>query len=108
MTVIKGVIREIGRTTSIQMSAHKWHDTTTIVVQNEESGETYDVHLTSKIMERCRFLPRVGVKVVIHGYVEKANYGLSDFVVTHVTRIKREGGDIWGVLRFDDEDITSP
>ncbi len=108
MTVVRGVIREIGRTTSTQIGVHKWYSTTTIVVQDEDSGETYDVRLTPRVMEQFRFLPRVGIRVVVHGHVEKAEYGLSDYVVTHVTRIRHEGADILGVTRFDDEDVISP
>jgi len=42
------------------------------------------------------------MRVVVHGYVEEAEFGLSDFVVSRVTSIKREGSDVKRVHRFDD------
>jgi hypothetical protein len=39
--------------------------------------------------------------VIIHGFVEEAEFGLSDFVVSRVTDIKREGADIKRVHKFD-------
>jgi hypothetical protein len=103
MTVVKGVIREIGRSTTTRVSAQRWYGSTNIVVQDESTGTTYDVHVSSAVMDRCRFLPRVGMKVVIHGFVEKAEYGLSDYLVTRVLEIKHEGSGILGVHRFDSD-----
>jgi hypothetical protein len=42
------------------------------------------------------------MKVILHGYVEEAEYGLSDFVVTRVSDIKHEGAGIQKVHRFKD------
>ena len=53
-------------------------------------------------MDKCRFLPRVGVPVIVHGYVEKDEYGLSDFIITRVIDIKREGAGIKKVYKFDE------
>jgi hypothetical protein len=58
-------------------------------------------------MEKCRFLPRDGMKVIAHGYVEKYEYGLSEYVVTKVLVITRQGDGILGMHRFAvDQDTT--
>jgi hypothetical protein len=41
--------------------------------------------------------------VIVHGYVEEAEYGLSDFVVSRVTDIKREGAGVKDIHRFDED-----
>ncbi|MBD3407659.1 MAG: hypothetical protein GF411_16195 [Candidatus Lokiarchaeota archaeon] len=102
MTVVKGVIREVGKSSAMRISARRWHASTQIVVQDPETKKTYSVRVSSKTMDRCRFLPRVGIPVVIHGYVEEAEFGLSDFVVSRVTHIKRQGAGITDVHSFDD------
>lgn len=103
MTVVRGIIREVGRSTTTRVSARKWYGSTTIVVQNEETRKTYSVRVSANTMDKCRFLPRVGMPVIVHGYVEDAEFGLSDFVVSRVTSIKREGAGIKRVHKFDDE-----
>jgi hypothetical protein len=103
LTVVKGVIREIGRSTTVRVSAQRWYGSTNIVVQDEDTGETYDVHLSSAVMEKCRFLPKVGMKVIVHGYVEKSEYGLSDYLMTKVIDVKHEGSGILRVHRFDSD-----
>ncbi|TXT55823.1 MAG: hypothetical protein BAJATHORv1_30206 [Candidatus Thorarchaeota archaeon] len=102
MAVIKGIIREVGKSSAMRISARRWHASTQIVVQDPETKKTYSVRISSNTMDRCRFLPRVGIPVVIEGYVEEAEYGLSDYVVSRVTYIKREGAGIKGVHKFDD------
>ena len=102
MTVVRGIIREIGRSTTTRVSAQRWYGSTTIVVQDESTTQTYSVKLSAKTMDRSQFLPRVGMKVILHGYVEEAEYGLSDFVVTRVSSIKHEGAGIQKVHRFED------
>ena len=102
MTVVRGIIREIGRSTTTRISAQRWYGSTTIVVQDESTTQTYSVKLSAKVMDRNQFLPRVGMKVILHGYVEEAEYGLSDFVVTRVSGIKHEGAGIQKVHRFED------
>ncbi|MHA1577466.1 MAG: hypothetical protein ACTSU3_08910 [Candidatus Thorarchaeota archaeon] len=102
MTVVKGIIREVGRSTTTRVSARRWYGTTHIVVQDETTGQTYGVRLSANIMDRCRFLPRVEMRVIIHGYVEEAEYGLSDYVISRVTDIKREGAGIKNIHKFDD------
>ncbi|MFX1607053.1 MAG: hypothetical protein ACFFDD_14260 [Promethearchaeota archaeon] len=101
ITVVKGVIREVGKSRTTQVSARRWYGTTDIVVQHEGTGQTYNVRLSASFMDRKRFLPRVGMRVVIHGYVEEAEYGLSDFVVSRVTDIKREGEGVKKVHKLD-------
>jgi hypothetical protein len=103
LTVVKGTIREIGRTTTTRVSAQRWYGSTKIVVQDETSRKTYDVIISSYVMDKCRFLPRVGMHVIVHGYVEEAESGLSDYVVTRVTHVKHEGAGILGVHRFDED-----
>ncbi len=103
MTVVRGIIREIGRSKTTQVMPGRWHGSTNIIVQDEK-GLIYSVHLSARTMEKCRFLPRVGMKVILHGFVEEAEYGLSDFIVTRVTDIKHEGAGIKRILKFDDED----
>ena len=100
MTVVRGIIREIGRSTTTRVSAQRWYGSTTIVVQDESTTQTYSVKLSAKTMDVSQFLPRVGMKVILHGYVEEAEYGLSDFVVTRVSSIKHEGAGIQKVHRF--------
>jgi len=102
MTVVRGIIREIGRSTTTRISAQRWYGSTTIVVQDESTTQTYSVKLSANVMDRNQFLPRVGMKVILHGYVEEAEYGLSDFVVTRVSDIKHEGAGIQKVHRFED------
>jgi hypothetical protein len=85
------------------VSARKWYGSTTIVVQNQETRKTYSVRVSANTMDRCRFLPRVGIPVIIHGYVEEAEFGLSDYVVSRVTSIKREGAGLKRVHKFDEE-----
>lgn len=104
LTVVKGVIRQIGQSTTVRVSAQRWYGSTSIVVQDETTGQTYDVRVSSAVMDRCKFLPRVGMKVVVHGFVEEAEYGLSDYVVTRVINIKHEGSGILGVHRLDPDD----
>ena len=101
MTVVRGIIREIGKSRTTQVSHRRWYGTTDIVVQNEETGKTYGVRLSASVMDRHRFLPRVGMKVIIHGYVEESEYGLSDFTVSRVTDIKHEGAGIKKVHKLD-------
>jgi len=52
-------------------------------------------------MKRCEFLPRTGIEVVLNGYVEKAEYGLSDYFVSRVKHIRRKDTDIKKVHKFD-------
>jgi hypothetical protein len=101
LTIVKGVIREIGKSRTTRVSSHQWYGTTDIVVQDESTGKTYTVRVSAKTMDRHRFLPRVGMKVVVHGYVEEAEFGLSDFMVTRVTDIKHEGAGIKRVYKLD-------
>jgi len=101
LTVVKGVIREIGKSRTTRISAQKWYGSTEIVIQDEE-GKIYTVRISANVMDKCRFLPRVGVPVIVHGYVEKDEYGLSDFLITRVVDIKREGAGIKKVYKFDD------
>ncbi|RDE12343.1 MAG: hypothetical protein C4K47_08360 [Candidatus Thorarchaeota archaeon] len=101
LTVVKGIIREVGRSTTVSVSAQRWYGFTNIVVQDEVTEKTYDVHLSSAVMTKCRFLPRVGMKVVVNGYVEKSEYGLSDYLVTKVVDVKHEGSGILRVHRLD-------
>ncbi len=101
MTVVQGIIREIGKSRTTQVSARRWYGTTDIVVQDEENGKTYSVRLSAAVMDKHRFLPRVGMKVILHGYVEEAEYGLSDFVVSRVTDIKHEGAGLKRVYELD-------
>lgn len=103
MTVVKGIIREIGKSTTTRVGTHKWYGKTVIVVQDETTRKTYSVHVPSHVMDKSRFLPRVGMPVIVHGYVEEAEYGLSDYVITRVTDIKREGEGVLKVHKFDDE-----
>ncbi|MFW9961030.1 MAG: hypothetical protein ACFFDV_08425 [Candidatus Thorarchaeota archaeon] len=102
MTVIKGVIREVGRSRTTRLSSQQWYGSTDIVVQDESTGKTYTVRVSAKIMDKYRFLPRAGMHVIVHGYVEVAEFGLSDFMVTRVTDIKHEGAGIKRVYKFDD------
>ncbi len=74
------------------------------MVQDEETKQTYRIKLSAKVMDRCRFLPRVGMPVIIHGFVEEAEYGLSDFVVSRVTDVKHVGEGVKRVISLDDED----
>ncbi|MFW9963103.1 MAG: hypothetical protein ACFFCX_06055 [Candidatus Sifarchaeia archaeon] len=101
MTVVRGVIREIGKSRTTQVSARRWYGTTDIVVQDEKTGKTYSVRLSATVMDKHRFLPRVGMRVILHGFVEEAEYGLSDFVVSRVTDIKHEGAGLKRVYEFD-------
>lgn len=101
MTVVRGIIREIGKSRTTQVSARRWYGTTDIVVQDEKTGKTYNVRLSATVMDKHRFLPRVGMRVILHGYVEEAEYGLSDFVVSRVTDIKHEGAGLKRVYEFD-------
>ena len=102
MTVVRGIIREVGRSTTTQVSVRRWYGTTNIVIQDEKTLQTYSVRLPSHVMDKCSFLPRVGIPVIIHGYVEEAEHGLSDFIVSRVTHIKREGAGIKSVHKFED------
>lgn len=101
MTVVKGIIREVGKSRTTRISAQKWYGSTEIVIQDDE-GKIYTVRISANVMDKCRFLPRVGVPVIVHGYVEKDEYGLSDFLITRVIDIKREGAGIKKVYKFDD------
>ena len=102
MTVVRGIIREVGKSTTTQVSSRRWYGTTNIVIQDEKTLQTYSVRVPAHVMQKCHFLPRVGIVVIVHGYVEEAEYGLSDYIVSRVTHIKREGAGIKGVHRFDD------
>jgi hypothetical protein len=101
MTIIRGIIREVGKSRTTQISSRRWYGSTDIVVQHEETGKTYNVRLSANVMDRCKFLPRVGMKVILHGYVEEAEYGLSDYVVSRVTDIKHEGAGVRKVHDLD-------
>jgi hypothetical protein len=101
MTVVRGIIREIGKSRTTRVSSQRWYGSTDIVIQSEETGKTYGVRLSASVMDKHRFLPRVGMKVVLHGYVEEAEFGLSDFVVSRVTDIKHEGAGVKKVHKFD-------
>ncbi len=101
MTIIRGIIREVGKSRTTQISSRRWYGSTDIVVQHEETGKTYSVRLSANVMDRCKFLPRVGMKVILHGYVEEAEYGLSDYVVSRVTDIKHEGAGVRKVHELD-------
>lgn len=101
MTIVKGVVREVGRSRTTRVSAQRWYGSTEIVIQDETTKKTYTVRISANVMDKCRYLPRVGVPVIVHGYVEEAEYGLSDFLVTRVTDIKREGEGIKRVYKLD-------
>lgn len=101
MAVVRGIIREIGKSRTTQVSRSRWYGTTDIVIQNEDTGQTYSVRLSANVMDRCRFLPRVGMNVILHGYVEEAEYGLSDFVVSRVTDIKHVGAGLKRIHKLD-------
>ncbi len=101
MTVVKGIIREIGKSRTTQVSSRRWYGSTDIVIQSQATGQTYGVRLSANVMDRCRFLPRIGMKVILHGYVEEAEYGLSDFVVSRVTDIKHEGAGVKKVHKLE-------
>lgn len=101
MTVVRGIIREIGKSQTARVSAQRWYGSTDIVVQHEETGKTYNVRLSANVMEKHRFLPRVGMEVIIHGYVEEAEYGLSDFNVSRVTDIKHVGAGVEKIHKLD-------
>jgi hypothetical protein len=100
--VVRGVIREVGQSRTTRVSSQQWYGSTDIVVQDESTGKTYTVRVSAKIMDKYRFLPRIGMQVIVHGYVEEAEFGLSDFMVTRVTEIKHEGAGIKRVYKFDD------
>jgi len=101
MTVVKGIIREIGKSRTTQVSSRRWYGSTDIVIQSQETSQTYGVRLSANVMDKCRFLPRIGMKVILHGYVEEAEYGLSDFVVSRVTDIKHEGAGVKKVHKLE-------
>ncbi|TFG11959.1 hypothetical protein EU537_10810 [Candidatus Thorarchaeota archaeon] len=103
MTSVKGIIREVGRSNTTRISARRWYGSTNIVVQNQETGKTYTVKLSANVMKKCDFLPRVGMPVILHGYVEDAEYGLSDYYVSRVTSIKREGAGVKAVHKLDND-----
>ncbi|UCE11162.1 MAG: hypothetical protein JSW61_04280 [Candidatus Thorarchaeota archaeon] len=102
MTVVRGIIREVGPTRTRQVSARRWTSSTEIVIQDESTMKTYSVHVSGRTLQKSSFLPRVGIQVVVHGYVEEAEYGISDFVVTRVVSIKHVGADRKRTIRFDD------
>ncbi|MHA1960549.1 MAG: hypothetical protein ACW99U_09970 [Candidatus Thorarchaeota archaeon] len=104
MTVVRGIIREIGRSRTRQVSARRWTSYTEIVIQDESTLKTYSVQVSARTQQRSSFLPRVGMQVIVHGYVEEAEYGLSDYVVTRVVSIRHEGADLKRVIRFGDTD----
>ena len=104
MTVVRGTIREVGKSTTTRIGTRKWYGKTRIVIQNEETKKTYTVHVPASVMSKSNFLPRVGIPVIVHGYVEDEEYGLSDYLVTKVTHIKREGEGLLKVIKFDDEE----
>jgi hypothetical protein len=101
VTVVRGIIREIGKSRTTRVSARKWYGSTEIVVQDEETGQTYSVRLSANVMDKHRFLPRVGMEVLIHGYVEEAEYGLSDFVVSRVTDVKHVGAGVKKIHKLE-------
>lgn len=101
MTVVKGIVREVGKSRTTRVSAQRWYGSSEIVIQDETTKKTYTVRISANVMDKCRYLPRVGVPVIVHGYVEEAEYGLSDFIVTRVTDIKREGEGIKRVYKLD-------
>ncbi|TFG06603.1 hypothetical protein EU538_09995 [Candidatus Thorarchaeota archaeon] len=102
MTVIEGIIREVGKSTTTRISARRWYGSTTIVVQEEDSGKTYSVRISSNTMKKCNFLPRVGMEIVVHGYIEEAERGLSDYYVSRVTHVKHKGSGVKRTVRFDE------
>ena len=104
MAVVRGIIREVGRSKTTRISSRKWYGSTAIVVQDEKTGQTYRVNLSATVMDKYKFLPRVGMPVIIHGYVEEAEFGLDDFVVSRVTEIRRDlpHHGAKKVIRFDE------
>ncbi|MBN2230589.1 MAG: hypothetical protein JW779_13455 [Candidatus Thorarchaeota archaeon] len=96
------MIREIGQSRTTRVSTHQWYGSTDIVIQDESTGKTYTIRISAKVMDKHRFLPRVGMSVIVHGYVEEAEFGLSDYMVTRVTDIKHEGAGIKKIYKFDD------
>ena len=101
MTVVKGVVREVGKSRTTRVSTQRWYGSIEIVVQDETTKKTYTVRISANVMDKCRYLPKVGVPVIVHGFVEDDEYGLSDFLVTRVTDIKREGAGIKRVYKLD-------
>ena len=76
MTVVKGIIREIGQSKTTRVSARRWIGSTRLVIQDESTMQTYSVRISAKTMDKYHFLPRVGMQVILHGYVEEAEYSL--------------------------------
>ena len=104
MAIVRGIIREVGKSTTTRVSSRRWYGKTRIVVQDEETQRIYDVHVSANVMDKCAFLPRVGMPVVINGYVDETEYGMSDFVVTRVVSIKRKDQGLLRVHKFDDDE----
>lgn len=104
MAIVKGIIREVGRSTTTRVGTRKWYGKTRLVVQDEKTQRTYDVHVSANVMDKCEFLPRVGIPVVINGYVDESEYGISDYVVTRVVSIKRKDQGLLKVHKFDNDD----
>ncbi|MHA1907996.1 MAG: hypothetical protein ACW98Y_11920 [Candidatus Thorarchaeota archaeon] len=104
MAVVRGIIREVGKSTTTKVSARRWYGKTTLIVQDEKTLKTYDVHVSANVMDKCAFLPRVGIPVIINGYVDETEYGMSDFVITRVVSIKRENQGLLRVHKFDDDE----
>ncbi len=102
MAIVRGIIREVGKSTTTRVSSRKWYGKTRLVVQDEDTQRTYDVHVSANVMDKCAFLPRVGIPVVINGYVDESEYGMSDFVITRVVSIKRKDQGLLKVHKFDD------
>jgi len=104
MTLVRGIIREVGKSTTTRVGTRRWYGKTDIVIQDEKTKKTYTVHVPANVMSKSNFLPRVGIPVIVHGYVEDAEYGLSDYVVSRVTHIKREGEGLLKVIKFDEDE----
>ena len=104
MAIVRGIIREVGKSTTTRVSSRKLYGKTRLVVQDEKTQQIYDVHVSANVMDKCAFLPRVGIPVVINGYVDESEYGMSDFVVTRVVSIKRKDQGLLRVHKFDDDE----
>ncbi len=104
LAIIRGIIREVGKSTTTRVSSRRWYGKTKLVVQDEETRRIYDVHVSANVLDKCQFLPRVGIPVIINGYVEETEFGISDYVITRVVSIKRVNQGLLKVHKFDDED----
>ena len=59
MAIVRGIVREVGKSRTTRVSAQRWYGSTEIVIQNEETKSNFHLWL----FPRHSWMERFGIKI---------------------------------------------